>query len=120
MNSDWLYGLVGGALIGVSASLLSLFGKRAAGVSGILAAALGTFRGEGNRLWRWLFLMGLVAGGAGLRLFAPARLGPPVRDWPWLLIAGLLVGVGTRLSGGCTSGHGVCGLSRLSGRSFVA
>jgi uncharacterized protein len=111
--------LAGGALIGLAAVLLLWFNGRIAGVSGIAAGLwLG---GPGERLWRVLFLVGLVAGCGGWVLLtgepAPRRTGFPV--WA-LLLAGLLVGYGTSLAGGCTSGHGVCGLARLSVRSLAA
>ena len=108
--------LIGGALIGISASLLLWFTGRIAGVSGIMHGAL---RERG--IWRWLFIAGLAGGaGAWLWLAPPAfvpRSGFPL---PLVLLAGVLVGFGTAQSGGCTSGHGVCGLSRLSPRSLVA
>ena len=112
---DYLHAAVGGALIGCSALLLYARSGRLAGISTIFHAA---FRGP-ERGWRWLFLTGLAAGG-WLALVAapstPAANTPPV----WLLVSGLLVGFGTRLSNGCTSGHGICGLGRLSLRSLVA
>lgn len=110
--------LIGGALIGLSASLLMLGNGRIAGISGILGGLLGPARGDA--LWRVLFLLGLVIAGAATMHFAPAQLGASPRSLPLLAVAGLLVGFGTRLGGGCTSGHGVCGISRLSPRSLVA
>ena len=108
--------LIGGALIGISAALLLWLNGRIAGVSGIMHGAL-----RERRAWRWLFLAGLVAGaGAWLWLAPPAfvpRAGYPL---PLVLLAGVLVGFGTAQSGGCTSGHGVCGISRLSVRSIAA
>lgn len=111
--------LAGGALIGSAAVLLLWLNGRIAGVSGIAAGLW--FGAPGERLWRVLFIVGLVAGcGAWLLLSgqpAPRRAGFPV----WALLAGgLLVGYGTSLAGGCTSGHGVCGLARLSLRSLAA
>ena len=106
--------LCGGALIGAAAALLLLLNGRAAGVSGILD---GVVDGEPDKQgWRALFLIGLVL---------PAALaGPGPVSWslsaPWLAIAGVLVGFGTRLGSGCTSGHGVCGIANLSLRSLVA
>ncbi len=116
---DPVSALLGGALIGLAAVLLMLLNGRIAGVSGIFAAALAP--GAEDRAWRFAFLAGLVA--APLLLAAvgdplPAPLMPA--SWAVVVAAGLLVGFGTRLSGGCTSGHGVCGLSRLSPRSIVA
>ena len=111
--------LIGGALIGLAAVLLLAFNGRIAGVSGI-AGGLVT-HGAGPRAWRALFLLGLIVGaGACVALgvnHAAPRTGFPV--WA-LVIAGLLTGYGTSMAGGCTSGHGVCGLSRLSPRSLVA
>lgn len=109
--------LIGGALIGFSATLLLWLTARVAGVSGIMHGALLQRRDT----WRWLFLVGLVAGAGGWlwlspQAFAP-RAGYPV---PLLLLAGVLVGFGTAQGGGCTSGHGVCGISRLSVRSIAA
>ena len=115
--------LAGGLLIGLAAVLLMLLDGRIAGVSGIAAGLVWPERGapSGSGLWRALFLLGLVAGAGGYAALgfpmAPPRTGfPPLL----LVIAGLLVGYGTALAGGCTSGHGVCGLARLSPRSFVA
>lgn len=118
-------GLVGGALIGLAASLLLLGSGRIAGVSGITAGALfASGRGErqrpGERGWRLAFLAGLIAAGVPFVLVAPQAIGPSPRPLGWLALAGLLVGVGTRLAGGCTSGHGMCGVSRLSARSLLA
>ncbi|TKC98748.1 TSUP family transporter [Polyangium fumosum] len=111
--------LLGGSLIGLAASILMLFHGRIAGVSGILGGVLSPKAGD--VAWRVGFLLGMVAGGAALRALRPAAF-PAAASGPlWLLaIAGLLVGYGTRLANGCTSGHGVCGISRLSARSLVA
>jgi uncharacterized protein len=114
---DPVSALIGGALIGLAAVLLMLLNSRIAGVSGILGGALtGADRG-----WRLAFLIGLV--GAPLLLGAAGRPLP----MPWMpssfaivIAAGLLVGFGTRLGSGCTSGHGVCGIARLSPRSIAA
>jgi len=110
---------LGGCLIGLAAVVLMALNGRIAGISGIVQGAVEGPRGE--RGWRWVFVGGLVLG-AFLTLalrdpgFTP-RTGYPV----WLVIcAGLLVGVGTRLGSGCTSGHGVCGIARWSTRSIVA
>jgi uncharacterized membrane protein YedE/YeeE len=113
-----LASLTGGALIGLSAVLLLALNGRIAGISGIAWNAL---RERDAQPWRLAFLAGLVVG-AGLWFgFAPdvtaARSGFPL---PLLLAGGLLVGVGTRLGSGCTSGHGICGLARLSPRSLAA
>lgn len=113
--------LAGGALIGLAAVLLLWFNGRIAGISGILSQA-SRFSGQP---WPWLFLLGLIAG-AGIFMALAAGLGQeipqPRTGMPgWLLaLAGVLVGYGTALGSGCTSGHGVCGLARLSVRSLVA
>lgn len=111
--------LFGGAIIGLSASLLLLFAGRIAGISGILGTTLS--RPKGDTGWRLTFLAGLLLGGVLLAAFAPETLqAPSGRSLPLLVGAGLLVGFGTRLGNGCTSGHGICGLTRFSGRSAVA
>ena len=111
--------LFGGILIGLSTVLLLLASGRIAGISGIVSGLLApTLAGAG---WRLAFLLGLIV--APLLYAALAGAGPPIAitSSTWLLIAGgLLVGFGTRLGGGCTSGHGVAGIARLSPRSIVA
>ena len=118
-NFTPLPALLGGILIGLSTVLLLLANGRIAGISGIVNGLLSpTVAGSG---WRLAFLLGLVA--APLLYAALAGAVPPIAiaSSPWLLIAaGLLVGFGTRLGGGCTSGHGVAGIARLSPRSIVA
>jgi uncharacterized protein len=108
--------LIGGALIGLAATLLLWALGRIAGISGILGGAI---EARGDRGWRLAFLVGLVAGAGAWFLGSGAvpREGFPL---PWLLAAGLLVGFGTRVGNGCTSGHGICGLARWSRRSLVA
>ncbi len=110
--------MVGGVLIGLASVWLLVANGRIAGVSGILHG-LSEAR-AGDRLWRAWFIAGLVVAGFAWHAFA----GPaPIRQGfglGWVALAGLLVGFGTRMSGGCTSGHGVCGLGRLSLRSLVA
>lgn len=108
--------LIGGALIGLGATWLLATIGRIAGVSGILNRAVDVREERG---WRVAFLLGMVASaGAWFVLTgAPARDGFP---WPVLVVAGLLVGAGTRLGNGCTSGHGICGLARFSRRSLWA
>ena len=118
MPASWLLGLLGGALIGVASAILLVAHGRIAGISGILGASVA--RSTSDRDWRLAFLGGLLAAGVVGALVAPAAIGATVRPLGVVAIAGLLVGFGTRLGGGCTSGHGVCGLSRLSGRSLVA
>jgi uncharacterized membrane protein YedE/YeeE len=111
--------LFGGILIGLSAATLMLLNGRIAGISGIVAGAIRPERGEWE--WRIAFIAGLVAAGAIARMVAPLWLAIGItRSSATFLIAGLLVGVGTRLGSGCTSGHGVCGLSRGSIRSLAA
>jgi uncharacterized membrane protein YedE/YeeE len=110
--------LAGGVLIGLAASLLLIGYGRIAGISGIAGQLL--LGKPGDRSWRAAFLLGLVlAGFIGSRV-APGALAHSPRSLGAVAIAGLLVGVGTRLGSGCTSGHGVCGLSRMSPRSLVA
>jgi len=129
---DWtsnLQGLAGGTLIGISATWLMTTLGRIAGISGI-AGTLVTTRSKGDSAWRAAFLVGLVTGpvvlvlaGGGLGNVAGQPnevIGDPAGGVILMLIAGLLVGVGTGLGSGCTSGHGVCGLSRLSPRSMAA
>ena len=111
--------LSGGILIGLAAALLLLGRGKLAGISGILSGA--TFPRQGEWGWRVLFLSGLVLGGLLFARLMPGAIAPPHgRSLPWIAIGGLLVGVGTRLGGGCTSGHGVCGLALRSKRSLVA
>ena len=110
--------LAGGMLVGLAASILLVGSGRIAGVSGMVAGLLPPQRGDWTfRVW---FLAGLMLTGAVASLIAPQLIGSSPRSLGWLALAGLLVGSGTRLSGGCTSGHGVCGMSRLAPRSIVA
>jgi uncharacterized membrane protein YedE/YeeE len=118
MNS-WMLALAGGVLIGIAATLLLWLTGRIAGISGILGGVVMPRSGE--VAWRAAFLIGLVGAGAAYLWLVPgaytSRQGfPPLL----LVIAGLLVGFGTRMGNGCTSGHGVCGLGRLSMRSLAA
>lgn len=109
--------LIGGVLIGLATLIYLLCLGRVAGISGILAHAL--FRSE--RLAPALFIIGLIIGGASYgSLVEQTAVFPETRSPMLLIISGLLVGYGTRLGSGCTSGHGVCGISRLSGRSIIA
>ncbi|NMO18198.1 YeeE/YedE family protein [Pyxidicoccus fallax] len=119
MMNTFLLPLLGGALIGVSASLLLLFNGRVAGVSGITGGLLTPAAGDVG--WRAAFLGGLALGGVLLGVFLPRSLGAPVVPGVGAtLLAGLLVGFGSRLGGGCTSGHGICGVARGATRSVVA
>jgi len=112
--------LVGGALIGLSASGLLILNGRVAGISGIVGGLVPPRRGDAT--WRVAFIAGLLLGGLVVGWLVPGSVVPRhgVAPTALIAIAGLLVGFGTALSGGCTSGHGVCGLSRLSRRSFAA
>ena len=116
--NDIIYAFAGGALIGLSAALLMLFQGRVAGVSGLIGAVL---RNPIKLQWQTLFLVGLVAGGILAHYTVPGAFPKSIPvDIAYLIPAGFLVGFGTRLGNGCTSGHGVCGISRLSGRSISA
>jgi uncharacterized membrane protein YedE/YeeE len=110
---------IGGGLIGLSAALLMLLTGRIAGISGILGGCLGF--GTSDKGWRIAFVAGLIlapliAGWIGYAMPSPQM----PASWPVIFAAGLLVGFGTRLGGGCTSGHGICGVARLSVRSITA
>lgn len=110
---------IGGALIGLSATLLMLMNGRIAGISGVFSGTI--FSESGDKLWRGLFVIGLIA--APVVYLAVTGTRPAFEfeaGWPLIVAGGLLVGFGTRLGSGCTSGHGVCGLSRLSPRSMVS
>lgn len=114
-----LAGLTGGVLIGLAAALMLLGAGRIAGVSGIAARAFGLAEGSMSRLGAWAFVIGLPLG-ALIVMSQTATATPAFASPVPLVIAGLIVGIGTRLGSGCTSGHGVCGMSRLSQRSLVA
>lgn len=123
MSIDWTHfkpwaSLAGGLLIGMSAMLFVLFNGRIAGISGILGGLLPPVKGD--RSWRMAFLLGLVGAPFVYRLYAPLPSVHIDASIGSLIVAGLLVGLGTRYGAGCTSGHGVCGLSRGSPRSLVA
>jgi uncharacterized membrane protein YedE/YeeE len=110
---------LGGLLIGAASVLMLALHGRIAGISGIVGGLLDA--PPGDRPWRMAFVAGLLAGGLAVLTFAPAAFGVgAVSSLPVLVVAGALVGFGTRLGSGCTSGHGVCGMSRLSPRSFAA
>jgi uncharacterized protein len=114
----WLLAVLGGMMIGAASGFLLLTHGRIAGISGVVDGLLQ--RGSGDRGWRAAFVGGLIAAGMIASLVAPSAIGAQVRSLPMLAVAGVLVGYGTQLGRGCTSGHGVCGISRLSKRSFVA
>ncbi|EIC29166.1 MULTISPECIES: YeeE/YedE family protein [Methylomicrobium] len=111
--------LAGGALIGIASAMLLFFNGRIAGISGIMNGVF--FAPKNDRTWRLLFLAGLVAGGGLLQWLVPG-FNVPRQGYPaeLLAIGGFLVGVGTRIANGCVSGHGVCGIARLSIRSIAA
>lgn len=123
MQIDWahfspLAALAGGAVIGLAAGLLILLVGRVAGVSGVVAGLLPPRTGDSG--WRIAFALGLVAAPSVIGLVHAPTTPSFDADYALLAVEGLLVGFGSRLSGGCTSGHGVCGLSRLSLRSLMA
>jgi uncharacterized membrane protein YedE/YeeE len=123
MVIDWVHftpwaSLAGGVLIGLAAALFLLFNGRIAGISGILGGLLEWPRGD--LAWRIAFLLGLIGAPLVYSLIAPLPAAQVDAGTATLVVAGLLVGIGTRYGGGCTSGHGVCGLSRRSPRSLVA
>ncbi|MCB9593013.1 MAG: YeeE/YedE family protein [Sandaracinaceae bacterium] len=111
--------LLGGVLIGLAALGLMYFNGRVAGISGIFADSVQA--ADGERGWRWAFIGGLMVGGLVAFVLVPTAFASTVhRSIGALVLAGLLVGTGTQLGGGCTSGHGVCGIGRFSKRSIVA
>jgi uncharacterized membrane protein YedE/YeeE len=115
--SSILRALAGGGLIGIAAAIALVVYGRIAGISGTLARVLDHDKGG---TFRATFLLGMIGTGLVLALVWPSALGAPIAKLSVLLVAGVLVGVGTTLANGCTSGHGVCGIARLSPRSFVA
>ena len=126
MNLDWAHftpwsSLSGGILLGVASALFILINGRILGISGILGGLLPPKLGDTS--WRIAFLLGMFAAPTVFHAVVPAEYitAPRIEATEWMIVvAGLLVGVGTRYASGCTSGHGVCGLSRLSPRSLVA
>jgi len=118
-NFTPLSAAIGGALIGLASALLMVFAGRIAGISGILGATLGL--GTGDRAWRIAFIAGLIlAPVAAMLVGYPVPMPQMPASWVLIVAAGLLVGFGARLGGGCTSGHGICGIARLSKRSIAA
>lgn len=109
--------LIGGALLGVAATIALVVHGRLAGISGTLQRA---FDDDGGRGFRVPFLLGLIGTGLVVTVAAPSAIGAPVSRPLTLGIAGLLVGIGSTLANGCTTGHGICGIARFSRRSFVA
>jgi uncharacterized membrane protein YedE/YeeE len=117
-NLTPLSGLLGGALIGLAAALLMLLTGRLAGVSGIVGGLLSS---SSDKAWRIAFVAGLIAAALIVPLFGgPSAARPSTSSLALFAVAGLLVGFGSRMGNGCTSGHGVCGFARLSTRSIVA
>jgi uncharacterized membrane protein YedE/YeeE len=118
--NNYLLALFGGALIGLAVSLMLLWNGRVTGISGIVyGAAIKPVKKDQG--WRWSFIGGLLLGGFILKAIYPTAFGEALKAESWtVVVAGLLVGFGTVLGNGCTSGHGVCGISRLSSRSIIA
>ena len=113
--------IVGGILIGLASAMLVLFRGKIAGISGIIGELISMdSSANSHRLWRGLFLMGLLSSSFVYQFFAPLPESNISASLGTLIVAGILVGFGTRMSSGCTSGHGICGLSRLSLRSLIA
>ena len=119
MQADWIWGFVGGLMIGGAASLYLLMNGKIMGISGIVGGLLDR---SGWATWpdRAAFMAGLVAVPVVLTWFMPGTTTHITGNWLVIIAGGLLVGVGARLANGCTSGHGVCGISRLSLRGIVA
>lgn len=119
MNEIFIQATIGGLLIGLSATMMLWLHGRIAGISGIVYGLID--RPKGDTLWRVYFIVGLMLGGFLMSQLLPGAI-VPREGFPsvLLLIAGFIVGVGTRIGGGCTSGHGVCGIARFSVRSIVA
>src|SRR5215211_1176977 len=116
---DPVTALLGGALIGLASMLLMMLAGRIAGISGILGGCFTL--AAGDKVWRLAFIAGLIlAPVAGGLLGYPLPAPQMPASWVTIAVAGLLVGFGTRLGGGCTSGHGVCGIARVSPRSIAA
>lgn len=117
--SSLFFSLIGGVLIGIAVSVMLLFNGRVTGVSGIIAASLS--KPNKNELWRLMFLAGMIMGGIVMYFLRPDFFNNlSDRTITQVLVAGLLVGYGTVMGSGCTSGHGVCGVSRFSIRSVFA
>lgn len=126
MTIDWsqfspLSAIIGGIFIGLGSASLAVFNGRIAGISGILGQLMNLKNAPKNHFtWRLLFILGLLISPWAYQLFAALPTSTISASQPELLLAGLLVGIGTRMGSGCTSGHGVCGLGRLSIRSLIA
>ncbi|AGH94489.1 YeeE/YedE family protein [Pseudobdellovibrio exovorus] len=119
MQTEWINALLGGVLIGISVSLMLYWNGRVTGISGIINGVLSPLKGDSQ--WRVLFIAGLVLGGLVMRQMNSDFFENTLQTPMWTVgVAGLLVGFGTIMGSGCTSGHGVCGISRLSPRSLIA
>jgi len=119
MPIDWIYAMVGGLIIGLSVSIMLLFNGRVTGIAGIIYGLFNPVKGDWG--WRWYFLSGLVLGGLIMSVVKVDAFSSLLNtNWIQLLMGGFLIGFGSVLGSGCTSGHGVCGISRLSPRSLVA
>jgi uncharacterized membrane protein YedE/YeeE len=116
---EWINALLGGVLIGISVSMMLYFNGRVTGISGIINGVLSPMKGD--TAWRVLFIVGLFFGGIVMGQLKPDVFTKTLVTETWTtVVAGLLVGFGTIMGSGCTSGHGVCGISRLSPRSLIA
>lgn len=120
MTTTYWLALAGGALIGLAATFLMATLGRVAGVSGIWGGLMLRGGGGGDRTWRLAFIAGMLAAGVVAAQVEPSSITAAPAPLAVVAVAGLLVGFGTRMGGGCTSGHGVCGLSRFSVRSLAA
>jgi uncharacterized membrane protein YedE/YeeE len=119
MNNEWLLALLGGVGIGIAVSLMLLLNGRVTGISGILNGVL--VPAKNDTMWRVLLIAGLIVGGFVINVLRPESfVDTSATGLAQVIFAGLLVGFGTVMGGGCTSGHGVCGVSRMSIRSLVA
>ena len=119
MNQEWINALIGGTIIGIAVSFMLLLNGRVTGISSIINNTFSAVKGD--TAWRVFFILGLFLGGLFMKWFNPDVFTGALLTESWTtVIAGLLVGFGTVLGSGCTSGHGVCGISRLSLRSIVA
>jgi uncharacterized membrane protein YedE/YeeE len=119
MPLDWIYALVGGMIIGLAVSIMLLFNGRVTGISGIINGLFSLQKND--TLWRLTFIFGLFIGGILVKEVIPTAFTGGLTTPTWtVVVAGLLVGFGTIMGSGCTSGHGVCGISRLSIRSILS
>lgn len=113
--------LVGGILIGLAALLLLILNGRVMGISGILGGLISPGMGPGDRIWRLVFIIGVILGPfLVIEATGEAIEIRPANSGFWLMASGLIIGLGTSIGSGCTSGHGICGMARLSIRSIVA